>query len=122
MNRIFIEYINVIHDKSQDTHLCGCLLSHPPSPGRWAGPDPGGDAGRAAGAAVSAARSPLPRRPHESLLSKTNNSAVVTHLPRAEQLHVDELPLGAKQVLLLLKTDRSGLFLLSPSSAVCLLV
>lgn len=65
---------------------------------------------------------PLPQRQQKSLSLKTNNLATVTHVPQAEHLHVNELPLGPKQVLLLLKNDKSTLFLLSPCMGTCLLV
>jgi len=51
----------------------------------------------------AAACGPPPERPQKSLSLKTNNSATVTHLPRAEHLHANKLPLGPRQVLLLLK-------------------
>lgn len=67
---------------------------------------------------ASAACDP-PQRPQKGLSLKTNNSATVTHLPQALHLHADEPLLGPRQVLLLLKTDTSILFLLSPSTGAC---
>lgn len=64
-------------------------------------------------------RTTSPRRPQKGLSLKTNNSATVTHLPWALHLHADEPPLGLRQVLLLLKNDKSILFLLSPSVGAC---